>query len=374
MNDDRPTVPRRTYLRAVTGITAAGMTALAGCQEANNSAEASGEGATGRLTTRIALDSTAREALKSCSVTVDGLLLVPATDGDSGESDTDSDGNGSATESGAEDIPEPEHYAFDEPQTMALVDPGPDDGVLDTRDLPPGSYQSLLLDVSAVAGTLRNGRSAAITVLEDEPFQFFAPFEIRTDTTTTFVAGVAPDGRESTDGYALRPFSDGTTVSYGDDGNERVETDDADGSQEPIEDRLDVVHAVGHVSPAETVTTVELTVKKSAGTDAIDLSALTLEFSDGTTEATLSHGGNEREDATANTFVTTRVAGDGSHDELASTADRVTITFDASLARGDDGLPPGSSAAVALVDSTGARYVYEASVPSTFGEKDVVPV
>lgn len=194
--------------------------------------------------------------------------------------------------------------------------------------------------------------------------------------------GTAEQGGESdeeTTGESENGSDEETADEAADGSDEETADDPENGSNEdpvePIDRRIDVVHAVGHVSSAETVTMIELTVMKSPGSDVVDLSALTLEFSDDTADTALSHGGNGKQsDASVETFVTTYITGEGSHDELVSTGDRVTIAFDASLVRGDDGLPPGSNATVTLVDRTGAQNPYDVSVPATLRNGDVVLV
>ncbi|WP_207591448.1 archaellin/type IV pilin N-terminal domain-containing protein [Halomontanus rarus] len=184
-------------------------------------------------------------------------------------------------------------------------------------------------------------------------------------------------------------------------------------TQEAVANQIEVVHASGNVSPTNdgTVDSVNLTVMKSAGSNAIDLSAMTLQYTSDTTDKTLVHGGNDVGDigavaysgtsnlgqANASHFVTTDIAGDGDANELINTDDRVTITLhlgaieagedgtdgtEPSISTGNgnlaaldgEGLHGGDSATIKLVDQSGAQFSYGVSVPSTFGDKEVVSV
>ncbi|WP_207591451.1 archaellin/type IV pilin N-terminal domain-containing protein [Halomontanus rarus] len=182
-------------------------------------------------------------------------------------------------------------------------------------------------------------------------------------------------------------------------------------TQEAVANQIEVVHASGNVSESGDgyVDSVNLTVMKSAGSNAIDLSSMTLQYTSDTTDQTLVHGGNDvgvigsvDYSATAGTlgnandsqFVTNSIAGDGGDDELIYTDDRVTVTLhigaiEAGIAgdtsvntgmvteadlNGDEGLEGGDSATIKLVDQSGAQFSYGVSVPSTFGDKKVVSV
>ncbi|WP_276255654.1 archaellin/type IV pilin N-terminal domain-containing protein [Halomontanus rarus] len=188
-------------------------------------------------------------------------------------------------------------------------------------------------------------------------------------------------------------------------------------TQEAVANQIEVVHASGNVTSSDygesTVDYIDLTVMKSAGSNAIDLSAMTVQYTSSTTDQTLVHGGegfaepsysentapeqegnvegayfDGTETANASVFATTDVAGDGDHDELIDTDDRVTITLfvgaiengveagadDPDAVSSESGLEGGDSATIKLVDQSGAQFSYGVSVPSTFGDKKVVSV
>ncbi|AGB15199.1 archaeal flagellin-like protein [Halovivax ruber XH-70] len=144
-------------------------------------------------------------------------------------------------------------------------------------------------------------------------------------------------------------------------------------TQEAVANQIEVIHASGNVSGGSAVDMVNMTVMKSAGSNAIDLTSMTLQYTSDTTDTTLTHDNTNGPDA--ETFTTENLAGeDGDETELISTDDRVKLTLNVSAIQGDDGLDGGSSATVALVDQSGAQFTYGISVPSTFGNKEVVEV
>ncbi|ELY68163.1 archaellin/type IV pilin N-terminal domain-containing protein [Natrinema versiforme] len=188
-------------------------------------------------------------------------------------------------------------------------------------------------------------------------------------------------------------------------------------TQEAVANQIEVVHGVGEINVMdgvgetvhsdEVVDVVNLTVMKSAGSNSIDLSSMTIQYTSDSTDQTLTHNGATDPFATedtgqllltgsnSTTFVTTAVAGENADDELIDTEDRVTITLNtAALEAGSDvadddtatagsgtnsdlsdqGLEGGDSATIALTDQSGAQFTYGISVPSTFGDKSVVEV
>ncbi|WP_436345917.1 archaellin/type IV pilin N-terminal domain-containing protein [Natronorubrum sp. FCH18a] len=186
-------------------------------------------------------------------------------------------------------------------------------------------------------------------------------------------------------------------------------------TQEAVANQIEVVHGVGEIkkldgveldttnsrsidydADTEFVDVVNLTVMKSAGSESIDLSSMTIQYTSDTTDQTLTHGATENGlfadadedgqldgDATSSTFGTNAVAGDNADDELIDTEDRVTITLFVTAIEADsdgyesfsnEGLEGGDSATVSLTDQSGAQFTYGISVPSTFGNKKVVEV
>lgn len=145
-------------------------------------------------------------------------------------------------------------------------------------------------------------------------------------------------------------------------------------TQEAVANQIEVVHASGNVT-GDHVDILNLTIMKSAGSNAIDLTAMTVQYSSSRTDKTLVHNSGSGTVDGGDAFGTENVAGDdGDADSLISTDDRVKLTVNASAVEDNGGLKGGSSATLALVDQSGAEFTYGVSIPSTFGNKEVVKV
>ncbi|QLG49262.1 archaellin/type IV pilin N-terminal domain-containing protein [Natrinema halophilum] len=185
-------------------------------------------------------------------------------------------------------------------------------------------------------------------------------------------------------------------------------------TQEAVANQIEVVHASGSVNATTAdgrVDSINLSVMKSAGSNSIDLSSMTIQYTSDSTDKTLTHGGTNTSiafltrngapggpygivsgDANSTKFATANIAGDAGGDtELISTEDRVKITLhvaaieagthnvsgtggDLAKTLNGEGLEGGDSATIKLVDQSGAQFSYGVSVPSTFGDKEVVEV
>ncbi|WP_226004254.1 archaellin/type IV pilin N-terminal domain-containing protein [Natrinema salinisoli] len=153
-------------------------------------------------------------------------------------------------------------------------------------------------------------------------------------------------------------------------------------TRQEVANQIDVTHAVGIANSEETgISTLELTVKKSAGSEAIDLTSATIQYTSGSADQTLTYGDGST-DPSASTFVTEYSSSDASGvdgESLTNSDERVKITLaiddiEGSIDAGGSGLETGGSATVSLVDQSGAQSVYGVSVPNTFGDKDYVLV
>lgn len=136
-------------------------------------------------------------------------------------------------------------------------------------------------------------------------------------------------------------------------------------AQSQVSNQIDIVSATGAVEGRE-IETLGLVVKKSPGSDPIDLSDATIQYTSDTADATLVHDSTGSEV----TFSTTQLAGD---DEpvLVDTGDRVRITIELStlgpIAEDED-------VTLRIVDQSGATTVYGVNAPHTFGGREVVSV
>ena len=146
-------------------------------------------------------------------------------------------------------------------------------------------------------------------------------------------------------------------------------------TQEAVANQIEVVHASGTVTN-DYVDKVNMTIMKSAGSEAIDLSSMTVQYTSDKDDVTLTYNDTATPaDLSSDTeFATANITGSGDDTELLNTDDRVKLAIDVATINGGNGLAGGDSATVSLVDQSGAQFTYGISVPSTFGDKDVVEV
>ena len=138
-------------------------------------------------------------------------------------------------------------------------------------------------------------------------------------------------------------------------------SDTGDDAQAQVSNQIDVVSATADDSDTDDVVeTVTLVVKKSPGSDPIDLSESTIEYTSSSNSETLTSGG-----ASANNFGATGVAGGVSGTVLENTDQRIEITIDVEAIAGGSpgGLAEGASAELKIVDQSGATTTYGINVP-----------
>ncbi|WP_226039375.1 archaellin/type IV pilin N-terminal domain-containing protein [Natrinema sp. DC36] len=151
-------------------------------------------------------------------------------------------------------------------------------------------------------------------------------------------------------------------------------------TQQEVANQIDVVHAVGNVSANDAVDHLNLTIKKSAGSDAIDITSMTVQYTSDDTDVALTYNQTDTtasekvlDSADAGNFTTSKI--NGYDDEsLTNTEHRIRLTIDTADIEGGDGLDGGDSATLKLIDQSGAQYTYGVSIPNTFGDKEVVEV
>lgn len=129
-------------------------------------------------------------------------------------------------------------------------------------------------------------------------------------------------------------------------------------AQAQVSNQIDVVSATGEVNANDSIGTVTLVVKKSPGSDPIDLSEATIEYTSSGASETLSFA-----DTTNATAFTTNAIDGGSTEVLEGTDERIEIEIDASVIEGGDGLAEGGDAELRIVDQSGATTVYGVNVP-----------
>ena len=143
-------------------------------------------------------------------------------------------------------------------------------------------------------------------------------------------------------------------------------------TQQAVANQIEVVHAYGNTSNdidgENGVNELNFVVKKSAGSDVIDMTSLTVQYTSDSTSETLEY---DADATTAGQFGTEGLAGtNGQGESLTDTSDRIDITIDltTNVAQENDGLKTGDSATVELVDQSGAKFSYGVTVPATFSD------
>ncbi|MFD1644121.1 archaellin/type IV pilin N-terminal domain-containing protein [Haloarchaeobius litoreus] len=148
---------------------------------------------------------------------------------------------------------------------------------------------------------------------------------------------------------------------------ESTASDTGQDSQSQVSNQIDVVTAVGFNDGSGDVTQLNFTVKKSAGSDQIDLQDATVEFLSNDASTTLQYGAN----TSATQFATESLVGNGDQ-VLDNTTERVKITINATDV--GDPLSPGEEATIRFVDQSGATTIYGVNVPDTISGETYVAV
>ena len=142
-------------------------------------------------------------------------------------------------------------------------------------------------------------------------------------------------------------------------------------AQAQVSNQIDVVSATGQVDSTNgDIDTVTMVVKKSPGSDPIDLSAATIEYTSDSESKTLTYAGT----TSSNEFSTTLEKGD-SATVLDDSGERVKITIDASsIESSPAGIEPGEEVTLRVVDQSGATTVYGVNVPDVLTGQSYVRV
>jgi flagellin FlaB len=136
-------------------------------------------------------------------------------------------------------------------------------------------------------------------------------------------------------------------------------SDTGDDAQAQVSNQIDVVSATGQDTGSDgTIETLTFVVKKSPGSDPINLSAATVQYTSQDTSKTLTYASGG---ASATAFGTSDVQGATSGEILDDTSDRIEITIDVSSV--DSSLSGGASAQIEIVDQSGAKTTFGVNVP-----------
>ncbi|MFC6940930.1 archaellin/type IV pilin N-terminal domain-containing protein [Salinirubellus sp. GCM10025818] len=146
--------------------------------------------------------------------------------------------------------------------------------------------------------------------------------------------------------------------------------DTSSDAQAQVSNQIDVVSATGLVdSSNDDIDTVTLVVKKSPGSDPIDLAEATIEYTSDSESATLTHAGA----TSASEFTTVSEKGD-SATVLDDNGERVKILIDTSSVETSGGIGSGEGATLRVVDQSGATTVYGVNVPDVLTGQTYVRV
>ncbi len=138
-------------------------------------------------------------------------------------------------------------------------------------------------------------------------------------------------------------------------------------AQAEVSNQVDVLSATGVAGANSPVTKVNLTLKKSAGADEIDLEEATIRYTADSASQTLVFGERSDSDGPPNgtAFAVAAVGGTGaSPTVLEDTDERVIVTLDTAAIHEGSGLSAGGEATVEIIDQSGASTTYGVNVPS----------
>ena len=139
-------------------------------------------------------------------------------------------------------------------------------------------------------------------------------------------------------------------------------------AQSEVGNQISVVSATGAVTN-DSVSTVNITVKKSAGSDPIDLEDATIEYTSAGAAETLTYNGS----ADAGNFSTTNISAHSST-VMMNTGGRIKVTIDTAAIEDNDGIVAGDEATLRIVDQSGATTIYGVNVPDSLGDRSYVSV
>ena len=145
-------------------------------------------------------------------------------------------------------------------------------------------------------------------------------------------------------------------------------------AQAQVSNQIEVVSATGvAVDGNAGVERIELVVKKSAGSDPIDLSRASIQYTGDSASETLTHA----TDFSATEFNTTELKDIGGSADgetvLDANGDRMRINISATNIEGSD-VSEGEEITLRIVDQSGATTVYGVNIPDTLGSRSYVSV
>ena len=139
-------------------------------------------------------------------------------------------------------------------------------------------------------------------------------------------------------------------------------------TQQAVANQIEVVHAYAEDEGDDgDFDELNLVIKKSAGSDVIDMTSATVQYTSESDSVTLEHG----DTADGETFETNDATDDETEmTSLTDTGDRILLQIDVGTV--DDPLQPGDSATVNIVDQSGAQFTYGVTMPATVADDQSV--
>ncbi|AGB38112.1 archaellin/type IV pilin N-terminal domain-containing protein [Natronococcus occultus] len=137
-------------------------------------------------------------------------------------------------------------------------------------------------------------------------------------------------------------------------------------TQQAVANQIEVVHAYAEDTEEgpDGFDELNLIVKKSAGSDVIDMESMTVQYTDSDDSLTLAHDEG---------FETEAGTDDSDDDALTATSDRIQLTIDLDDSEDEPNvLSPGDSATVELIDQSGAQFSYGVTMPQTVSDDQTV--
>jgi flagellin-like protein len=130
-------------------------------------------------------------------------------------------------------------------------------------------------------------------------------------------------------------------------------------AQAQVSNQIDVVSATGEDNGSNgSIDQLRLVVKKSPGSDPIDLNEATIQYTSDSDSMTLTQGGTS-------TFDVNSVAGNVTDNVLQNTDQRAEIIIELGTTDQPGTLAEGEDAQLEIVDQSGASTIYGVNVPDT---------
>ncbi|MFP8889792.1 archaellin/type IV pilin N-terminal domain-containing protein [Natrialbaceae archaeon A-CW2] len=151
-------------------------------------------------------------------------------------------------------------------------------------------------------------------------------------------------------------------------------------TQQAVANQIEVTHGVVEAENAgDDFDELRLVVKKSAGSDVIDLTSVTIQYTSDDISTTLVHAETDEDTNGAKEFNSYNASEYSNHGDtpsnqlsLTENSDRAVIVIDLSSDSLDEPLEPGDSATINIVDQSGAQYTYGVTMPQTVSDEQTV--